>query len=194
MLQKVSYQLSNIIAKHVSADEDTREVYQYALELIITTVIGFAAILFIAGITAGWIHGLVFLLSFSTLRSVAGGYHAETYFKCFMISCGLFVVVICIHSVLLYIEPRILWVFLIALSAGIYIILRAPVKHANQPLNEARIAINRRLAKVFVILELVILCALSCFRYNLMLMVMLSICLVALMMLPSDRKSWRKGT
>ena len=84
--------------------------------------------------------------------------------------------------------------FLTALVAGIYIILRAPVQHPNQPLNEARLVKNRRLAKVFVILELVILCVLGYFRYDLILMVMLSICLVASMMLPADIKTRRKET
>lgn len=194
MLQKISFRLSDVIARRVGTDEDTREVYQYAFELILSTVIGFAAILFIAGITSGLIYGVVFLLAFSSLRSVAGGYHAATYLKCFVISCGVFAAVIFVHSVLMYMEPRFLWIFLSALIAGIYIILRAPVQHPNQPLNEVRIAKNKRLAKLFVILELVFLCVLGFVRYDLMLMVMLSICLTALMMLPADIKTIGKET
>lgn len=192
MLQRMSFQLSSIVAKRLNADEETREVYQYALELMISTIIGFAAILIIAGITSGWIYGIVFLLAFSTLRTVAGGYHAETYLKCFMISCGLFFVLIIMHAILLYIQPRVLWMILFSVVTGIYIILRAPVQHPNQPLNEVRIAKNKRAAKVIVIIELGAVYVLAYFRYDLMLMIMLSICLVALMMLPSDKKIWGK--
>ena len=192
MLNKISYKLSNIVAVKTGSDEDSREVYQYALELILSTVIGFAAILAVASITIGIQYGIVFLVFFSALRSVAGGYHADTYLKCFCVSVAMFVGVVVVCEVLMYFAMGSRWLILPAIAAGVYIIFRAPVLHPNQPLSEKRVQKNKQVAKVIVLVELIAVCGLALTRLDLMLIAVLSICLVTLLMLPSDRKNWGK--
>ena len=188
MLSKISYKLSSVVANSTGVDEDTREVYQYAVELILTTLIGFAAILAIAAITIGIEYGIIFLIFFSSLRSVAGGYHADSYLKCFCISCAMFAGAVIVHSILLYLDIRTVWMTIAAVASGIYIMRRAPVLHPNQPLNESRIQKNKQMAKVIVVIELAGICLLAVVRIDLMIMTVIGICLVALLMLPSDRK------
>ena len=188
MLNKISYKLSSIVANNTGVDEETREVYQYAFELILTTIIGFAAILAIAMLSIGIEYGIIFLIFFSSLRTVAGGYHADSYLKCFCVSCVMFVGVVIAYRILLSLDIRAGWLTIIAVVSGIYIILRAPVLHRNQPLNERKIQKNKQMAKIIVITELAVICLLAMVRIDLMIMAIISICLVTLLMLPSDRK------
>ena len=87
-------QLAKLLTEQLikkGADYQKRDIYQYALEYFLSTIIGILGIITIATLSIGPIHGILYLLFFMPIRSVVGGYHAKTYHGCFFLSMLLFV-------------------------------------------------------------------------------------------------------
>jgi accessory gene regulator B len=65
---------------------DDVDIYIYGLQMMISGIVKFIGFILIAW-TLGWIpEALVFIITFSSIRVYAGGYHADTYIKCFLIT------------------------------------------------------------------------------------------------------------
>ena len=82
-------QLAKLLTEQLikkGADYQKRDIYQYALEYFLSTIIGILGIITIATLSIGPIHGILYLLFFMPIRSVVGGYHAKTYHGCFFLS------------------------------------------------------------------------------------------------------------
>lgn len=88
MLNKVSSKLAKRIAD--GSERRKEAVYTYGIEIILSTMIGISSILIVSGLLHEFKLGVIFLLVFAPLRVFTGGYHAVTYFRCFLISNGVF--------------------------------------------------------------------------------------------------------
>jgi accessory gene regulator B len=64
------------------ADED---IYEYGLELLISTILNMAVILGSAAIIGKLPQSLALLIVIIPLQSFGGGYHAKTHLRCFLI-------------------------------------------------------------------------------------------------------------
>ena len=84
MLNKVSSKLAKRIAD--GSERRKEAVYTYGIEIILSTMIGISSILIVSGLLHEFKLGVIFLLVFAPLRVFTGGYHAVTYFRCFLIS------------------------------------------------------------------------------------------------------------
>ncbi|MGL4911146.1 MAG: accessory gene regulator B family protein, partial [Romboutsia sp.] len=78
-----------------------------------------------------FIHTAVFLLCYYPLRQFTGGYHADTYRKCFFTFILIFVATIFIANNLAHVGIRPL-VVLFSVINGISICLLSPVDHINK--------------------------------------------------------------
>lgn len=134
MITRMSNKLSSFFAANGIIKEADTEVYEYSLEILFSTVINFAAVIIIAVLTKSILITSVYLLGFIPLRLIAGGFHADTHFKCFL-------VLMCTYSAFLA-AVRFLpqaWLFYsVILSVSVTIILifiLAPVEDKNKPVS-----------------------------------------------------------
>lgn len=121
MLQIIANSLTDKLEKAGAIAPERRAVYIYGFELIISTVSGMAAVFLIAAL--GFhrpLEGIIFLAATISLRIYSGGYHADTYLRCFIITSLSFAVVIILYEVLILFEINACIVIGIALIAGIY--------------------------------------------------------------------------
>lgn len=106
-------------------------IYVYGFELILSFLFSVAVMLFVGIVTNRILHTILFLLVFVTLRSFTGGYHANTYGVCFMVTISVFIITLLLAE---YINIC-WWYYLLLLSAGLPIIyIFAPIEHPNKPL------------------------------------------------------------
>lgn len=130
-----------------------REVYEYGFRMVFTYSFNLITALAI-GITMGQLwECLVLTLVFIPLRSYAGGYHASSEGKCYVLSAGMMV----LNLFLLRCFP--VWFHTgagisLLLAAAAVIILLAPVEHKNKPLDPEEIRVYGRRTYVVLILEL----------------------------------------
>ena len=166
-------QLAKLLTEQLikkGADYQKRDIYQYALEYFLSTIIGILGIITIATLSIGPIHGILYLLFFMPIRSVVGGYHAKTYHGCFFLSMLLFVFGIILYKFLYMVKFSPLYLIIIMLVIVTYFTKQKPIIHSDQPLTTTQIRKNHMLCIIFSITEYLGLIVLSFLDYPLALM------------------------
>lgn len=190
MLDVTANSLTDKLEKEGAIAAERRAVYIYGFELVISTVSGMAAVFLIAAL--GFhrpLEGIIFLVATILLRIYSGGYHADTYLRCFITTLLSFTVAMILYEVLLHFKVNAWIVIGIAIMAGLYIWEKTPVTHPNQPLSEKRIKECRKKGRGILVIEVGISCILTGLQYSCGIMIMLSILEVAVFMaIVKDKK------
>ncbi|MGL4911600.1 MAG: accessory gene regulator ArgB-like protein, partial [Romboutsia sp.] len=116
---------------YIDSDKYEYEVYMYGFESMIALMLNTVSILLMGLLFDRFIHTAVFLLCYYPLRQFTGGYHADTYRKCFFTFVVIFVATIFIANNLAHVGIRPL-VVLFSVINGISICLLSPVDHINK--------------------------------------------------------------
>lgn len=161
MVRKVSQKVTDrLLVRKVIRYEDY-EIYQYGLEQLFTNVLDVMTLLVI-GLSMGMIwQGIVFVFSFMLLRKYAGGYHASTPLKCYLLTT---LVIIGGLSVMKYIEINAFISLGLLVVSSVVILLFAPVESENKPLDAIERFIYRRRVILIWCMETII--AIICFVVN----------------------------
>jgi accessory gene regulator B len=85
MITALALKISHYLVEQGAAEKEDVEIYQYGIGLFLSTVFNIAAVLAMSLFTGMFAGTVLFLLIFITLRTVTGGYHANTYMKCFIV-------------------------------------------------------------------------------------------------------------
>ncbi|HBA70502.1 MAG TPA: hypothetical protein DCZ40_14270 [Lachnospiraceae bacterium] len=192
MLNRVAVKLAAEVLKDTGGGEEKQEIYVYGIELIISTGLIFITILVFSALCGDVMMGVVFLSVFAPLRLFTGGYHADTYGKCYVITILLYGFTMFLQSILQPLIPMRVLVFALLLMT-VYISMRSPVRHVNQPLSEHRKQVNARMASAMVIVDLFYIWVLSRYSLERMENAAFAMGLVTALMLLADIKNSRKG-
>lgn len=96
-MRKLATKLTAVLIKHEIIPPEEEEIYSYGLKLILSS--GFTTIVLLG--TGIWLQQIaltiLFIVAFVALRSYVGGYHANSYSACFIISCLCYL--LCLISV-----------------------------------------------------------------------------------------------
>lgn len=150
MLRTCAARLTDQVYKHCPLPEARRPVYLYGFELFLSTASSIVSILILSLLFSVFPSTLLFLLLFCSLRSFVGGYHAKTYFRCFLLTHFVYFSVLGAARLLLLIPSE---AFCFVLSAGLIVcsvivmLILAPVKNANHPLSDSLYRKNRTIAR-----------------------------------------------
>jgi accessory gene regulator B len=140
-----SFFISNKIIK-----EEDKEVYEYCLELLLSTVLNFAAIIIIAIFTRKILEAALFVSGFVPLRAQAGGYHATNHFRCFLIL--LFTYSIFLLAVFFIPVKFILATTIILVLVSILLIyILSPVEDSNKPFSEEETKKFKRKSRISIL-------------------------------------------
>ena len=85
MIAQLSDRLSSFFVKQGIVDAEDNDVYAYSFEILISTLISFLALLVISIWTGTVVFTLMYVVGFIPMRAIAGGFHAKTHFRCFLI-------------------------------------------------------------------------------------------------------------
>ena len=190
MLRLIAERCTEILLRHGTIQENKRAIYIYGFELFWSTSFSMTSILLLGGIFGYLGQAVVFLLCFVPIRTAAGGYHAKTYGRCFLVTnfTAIFCVVVSrrlYQSRGLWVE-RILWV-LMAL-AFFYIWMNAPVNSAKHPLKQDRVIKNRRYARILLGIEAVVMWnAAIWFDHSAIYTAIVTSCVVAVMIIVAEK-------
>lgn len=185
MLHKISKAMAKKLA--MSSEPEKEEIYVYGLELIITTFLGLASIVLVSGVLSEWSSAWIFTGIFVPLRLCTGGYHADTYGKCFVISNLSYLSLLIIKKLTEGRVPMLVWFMLLAIACW-YIGKNAPVLHRNQMINEQKQKRNHKTARVLLIVDVAVSLSFAIYQEEFMVMTVLSVCLIAGLMARADKR------
>lgn len=189
------YKVSSKIAKKISdyLKEEKEAIYTYGIEIILSTAIGISSILFISGLLHEFKSGVIFILVFAPLRVFTGGYHAATYLRCFLISNISYLFLLAFKNIMCTKVSLEVWLIMLVLSSG-YIAIHAPMINENQPISENKKNRCKIMTQNILCVNVIGSLFLSIVNRETMGMVTLSICLVAVFMLITDKTNFLWST
>lgn len=68
-------------------EQDEIDIYRFGVQLLSETVFSFAIFLIIAAFFGSIVEFIIFITAFALLRQYAGGFHADKFISCLLISC-----------------------------------------------------------------------------------------------------------
>lgn len=183
VLNQIACKMTDTLICKANIDQKNRDIYIYGFEIAISTIFGLLSILIFSAVFCTWITGFYFLCMFVPLRIYAGGYHALTYKKCYIISMLSYMAVLIAKDMLWDKVPQFIW-GLSLISAFVVIVLKAPLRNEHHPLKTEKLNKCRKRAILVVVTEFawILNCAMRK-NEDLLKMPILSICLVALAMI-----------
>lgn len=137
MLHGIADHLAQLLLDHSRAARADKDIYVYGFEILISTTAVLLSILIASALFCSLSVGVVFLCTFLPLRVHAGGYHAQTYAKCYCISMLSYLIVLAVIRWGWALIPLPVWGIGLLICSG-FVAWRAPVENAHQPLSETK--------------------------------------------------------
>ncbi|MGL5437301.1 MAG: accessory gene regulator ArgB-like protein [Lachnospiraceae bacterium] len=170
MLAKLSSHITDNLIQANAINQADEEIYRYGFKMIFTYAVNLITI-FAVGLIMGrlW-ECFLFQLVFLPLRGNAGGYHASTELKCYILSVGLIVTsLVLLNFIPMWLSTEALLLLMLIACAIIFIL--APVENKNKPLDLDEIRVYGYRARTVLVIEAV--AALICYflSWNIVFMV-----------------------
>lgn len=134
-----------------SLTED-EEIVQYGLDIIIDKTIFIFVVIIVGFLSNCLLESIIFAITFAMLRQYAGGYHAETKRKCFLLSFLTIIAALCVIRFAEGYQMLMRALFIICLISSLYIFLTAPMETANKKFDEDEIRVYGRKARIITVI------------------------------------------
>ena len=142
---------------HKIIKSDDREIYNYCFETTIVILLSYSLLFILSMIFNEFMSTLIFIISFSSFRKVCGGYHADNYLKCGIMSLASYLFLIfTIKKLNIIFEISTLTLVLGALT----IMFLSPIQDDNKPFTDKQYKrfkiISKGLAAILIIVFVII--------------------------------------
>lgn len=132
MLNRIASKITVKMIRQGIFTEEMYDIYVYGFQLVLSFLLSVAVMLLIGVASNRVLNTILFLVVFVTLRSFTGGYHANTYGVCFLVTISVFVATLLLSE---YIDINWLSYFLLIIVGLPILYIWAPVEHYNKPLD-----------------------------------------------------------
>lgn len=133
--------------------EEDKELYTFGMQQGLIILLNIISTIIIGIILNMVWQSVVFLLAYMPLRSYAGGYHARTQVRCYLIS--LFITVVALLGMREINWTNFTALFSVIISAGIIYVL-TPVEDANKPLDTSEKIEYKKKTRRILLLETIV--------------------------------------
>lgn len=154
MISDLSVRVTGVLLNNRIIEKQDEEIYKYGLELLISTVINLALVLFIGIIYGRFIQTILFLLEYCFVRRYAGGYHASTHGRCIATFSILYFLMLFITRVF-HINDINIFIFLAGIVSNIIVFRLSPVEDENKPMEAYEVKRNSNISKWLVIISFI---------------------------------------
>lgn len=165
MFEYLAENITFLLIKHKILNIKNREVYTYAIEVILLNSILLAVLLGISIAGKCFIFFVGYLLFFVPIRKFAGGYHAKHSETCFGVSIGLYIVATIIFNQFpnLYKNTFTIVLFMFAI---VILLIWSPLKNPNHPMADYQYKRNRKIVYGIIVIDLVVFVITSIMNYT----------------------------
>lgn len=132
MLHQLSEKIALFLFEINQIEEKDREVCSYGMEIFLSSMIGILLAIGIGFVFHELFRVCLFLVSFIMIRSFAGGYHAESHWKCISLFGVVSFLSIYVNKLL---EGRLLLLGMLIILTAAVLLRFAPLENENRSLN-----------------------------------------------------------
>lgn len=154
-MRNIADNIAALLTANGIIQEDDMDKCRYGLEIFISSLLELTSILFISIFMNNFLETLLFFTAFIPLRVYAGGYHADTQMKCYMVSLGVYG----LFTILMRIMPASWYTIIIYISIAmslIIVLMLAPVRHTNKTLTLKETKVYKEISVVICTIEAII--------------------------------------
>lgn len=153
-MKRLSVLVLNFIERNSIQKIEDRDILLFGLEIIISSIGDIFAICLIGFIFDYKIEAVIYLFVFAIIKSNAGGYHAKSVTKCFMMTVGIFAGTVLIAEAGIWVYCR--RIYMVFIMASNFILAFAPVETIKNklPAENAKLR-RRRILVCIVVLEMI---------------------------------------
>ena len=157
MIDNLAKKITTKFIDHKIIKSDDREIYNYCFETTIVIFLSYSLLFILSMIFNEFMSTLIFIISFSSFRKVCGGYHADNYLKCGIMSLASYLFLIfTIKKLNIIFEISTLTLVLGALT----IMFLSPIQDDNKPFTDKQYKrfkiISKGLAAILIIVFVII--------------------------------------
>jgi accessory gene regulator B len=163
MVEKMVLSLVNQMREEDLISETDREFYEYALVTMAERIIVIASLLIISLCVRQIIPSICFMVFFFSLRKRTGGYHADKFWQCYLLTVITFIAITQIATTLA--NNFVIMYILLGLSV-IVIEIIGTVNHPNMDMDSLELKASKRAARILAIAELAVLVVMALFNVN----------------------------
>lgn len=150
MLTNLCQIIVDFFIKEDIVSEEQRDVYQYGVELSISTLIGLFIVLAIGVLNGRFTESVIFYIVFCLTRAFCGGFHAHSHLLCKVTFICILILVLIMDLVLDNI--KIYYWFVLYLYSLIIVCAFAPVENPNKKLT----SYDKKRCKIISIILMVV--------------------------------------
>ena len=163
MVEKMVLKLVNRMERENIIEKTNREYYEYALITITEHMIAVGSMLAIGMLFKQFVPTIIFLIFFLSLRKRTGGYHADKFWQCYLLTMITYIGVIQFAFAFSR-KPFIMYELLVLAVLAIEII--GTVNHPNIDMNKAELRETKKAARLLVLIEVVVIAASAVLKIN----------------------------
>lgn len=146
MLHSAAVWLTERLYRHCRLPAERKAVYIYGAELSLSTLAASFSIIIISLLLGHFFTAVLFLACFVGFRLFAGGFHASTYGRCFLLTNSMFLAALAGAALLKLLQLPFFSLALLVVSAAIIFWL-APIRNKNHPMSDKTFRKNRVIAR-----------------------------------------------
>ena len=161
MIDYFSDRLSNALVYYKLIGAQEIDEYKYALICNIESFVSFGSIIILSLVFQSFIPTLFFLVSFITIRNRSGGFHFDSFIKCYVGTILIYACVIYIGSLNFGIRP---FNILVAL-ASVSLLLIGAVNHPNMNYSSEEYSATKESTRLVVVLLDVVIIIMNYIRF-----------------------------
>ena len=157
MIGKLAAKFTAGLERNQIIDEESREVYIYGFEILISTVLNFLLVLALALLFRRPLDAAIYMLCTGSLRTTGGGWHADSHILCMTLHALAFSLVSWLSFAIWSYVPWFALVLILIISMAI-VLIKAPAEHPNNPLeHDVKMRIRRRCIIYMVLISISVL-------------------------------------
>lgn len=149
MISNIASYITDVLLSNQIIENRQLPVYQYGFEIFLSSLVTMLITALAGFIFKSFIAAFIFLGIFATLRSICGGYHADTYWKCNLLYSFVISLVLFLFRFATLEQFKELHYISIALSLLVFTIY-APVSNENKPLSNKQVKLFRILSMIMI--------------------------------------------
>lgn len=185
MLQDISEDITFILLKNKIIDIEDRDIYVYGFQVILSTLIVTGSLLSLGVLLNKIPLTLGFMVTFISLRTYTGGYHAEKFKSCFTITMTIYLSQLLINIIIPDNFKKSIGIICIII-ASLIIYRLTPVQHKNNPLSLKERNKYRRISRTitfFILISTLLVFYTNNFLVDFYFMISLTVVAVAILII-----------
>lgn len=144
MINKISLYLCDLLFKEDIIDLKNKKLYEYGFEIMLANITNALIVLTIGILSSSLLEMTLFYFIFVSLRFYCGGYHAESYFKCFKLFALTCLLSLMIGKLIIYCRVQEMFLVASLIVQGLCIYQMAPIENINKRLSQKEKAVFRK--------------------------------------------------